>query len=107
MINAAAQCEKTLETPSDVVLYLLRWHARKKRGYDHDRDFYRGKQIHGHPHEAGKADDANHQARDDDEVGITNGKTRHMESVPRAIGTSVPLAGLSQNLAQSLAREIS
>src|ERR1022692_3015717 len=79
MLDAGAQREEPLEAAGDIVLDLLRRHARVKGGYRHYRDVHRREHIDGHASQAGNAHHRDEQANHDNEIRITDSKTGHSQ----------------------------
>ena len=77
MIDAASQCEETLVGASDIVLDLLRRHARKESGHNYHRNLDRREEVDRHLEDACNADDTNDEANYNDQIGIADGKFGH------------------------------
>ncbi len=75
VIDAGAEREEPFEAAGDVVLDLLRRHAREERRDDDDGNLDRRKQIHRHAREARHPDHADDEADDDDQVRMTERET--------------------------------
>ncbi len=77
MIDARGQSEESFQRIRYVGFNILWRHAREERSHHHFRQVDLRKQIDGHPRQAGHADDEQHQADDNYEIRIANGKPWH------------------------------
>src|SRR5581483_1507043 len=82
MIDAAPQREESFKRIGNVGFDLLGRHPRVERCHHHHRDVDRGKQIDRHTYKRHRAHDCHHQAEDNDEEGIADGKTGHYRAPP-------------------------
>ena len=86
MVDVGAKGEEALKGVGDVGFDLLRRHAVVESGHHHDRHIDLGKQIHRHLNDVHRADERNHQAKHDDEKGISEEQTSALvrSSIARA-----------------------
>src|SRR5882672_9254439 len=85
MFDAAAEREESLEAAGDVGFDLLGRHSVVERRHHDHWNFHGGEHVHRHARQRRRADYRNHQADDDDEVWITDGKSRHRYSFTAAM----------------------
>src|SRR5581483_6509797 len=79
VLDTRAQGEEPLEPAGDIGFDLLGGHAGIERR-DHDyRDVHRWKHVHRHLNKAAHSDHPDNEADNNNEVGITNGKSGHTE----------------------------
>ena len=77
MLDTAAEGEKAFKSSRDFRLDFFRRHSRIESGNNDFGDIDGGKQIHGHANQARNADDGDNQTDHNDEVRISNRKSRH------------------------------
>jgi hypothetical protein len=83
MVYTAAQCKESFKYSRDLSFDCLRRHAAVERGNDYFWNVDWRKQVHRHLHGAGDSNDQDNQAKDNNEVGISNGEARHLLTVLR------------------------
>ena len=82
VIDIRPESEKTLKRICDIRLDLLRRHAAVEGRNHHHRNIDLGKKIDRHAEHIEDADQHDHQAQHDDEIGIFEGKLGHYCSPP-------------------------
>src|SRR5580658_1072049 len=93
VIDVCAQSEEALECVRNIRFDLLRRHAVVKGGNDDYRYVDLGKEIDRHAEHVEDADQHDHQAEHDDEVGVFEGKLGHYWSPPWSSCKSIMLSG--------------
>src|SRR5271165_3972207 len=88
MRDTASKSEESLKPPSNIIFNVFRSHPGEECGHNHNGNFDRWKQIHRHLDHARNAHHANDQTDDDNQVGVTDGKSRHIaNSSCKAMGS--------------------
>src|ERR1700686_4229962 len=77
MIDPASQGKKSFERAGNVAFNLFRWLAAKKSRDHHHWNLDGREQVHGHARYGGCADDGDHQAQNNNQIGVLNREAGH------------------------------